>query len=181
MEGEEKLKDAVSHLLMITSKKKGKSSIEKKTTERTKRKIVAKQRTSTRRSIQSKTIDNKKEKNKKKNVRVRRQTMDGDTTETDEDAIRETCEYKHAEYSTNYAVETDKRYFSMNGAIGTTFCRICSITIGDQKCEFGWIPSVSNKVYVCLGRNHFKCKQTIYGKCYNAEIIKDKPINHIIL
>ena len=47
--------------------------------------------------------------------------MDGDTTETDEDAIRETCEYKHAEYSTNYAVETDKRYFSMNGAIGTTF------------------------------------------------------------
>ena len=71
MEGEEKLKDAVSELLKNNSKKKDKSAIEKKTMERTKRKSVAKQSRITRRNIGAKTIGNergKKEKEKCKSA-----------------------------------------------------------------------------------------------------------------
>ena len=79
-EGEDKLKDAVSELLKNNNKKKEKVTKDK-AMERTKRKIVAKQSRIAHRNIGAKTIGNEKGEKKKKNVRVRKESIDGDTTE----------------------------------------------------------------------------------------------------
>lgn len=42
---------------------------------------------------------------REKSVRVRNENIDEDTTEMDEDAIREKCDYVYNDYSTNYAAE----------------------------------------------------------------------------
>ena len=139
---------------------------------RTTTKCVAEQKRKPRGSADEKIVSKDTTKKNKKSGRARKLRIDGDTTETDEECIREKCNFNHTDYETNYGAESDKRYFSKNGALGSVKCRICFIVIGDERRDDVCVPSRGSPVYVCLGRNHFKCIQAICGHCYKEEVMK---------
>ena len=85
------------------------------------------------------------------------------------------CPYDHTHYSYAYHEEWNCKYFAQNGALYDVRCNECQKLITDEEKEGSVMPTMCRPVFVCGGRNHYECKNTLCNVCYNKKILEDKP------
>ena len=120
---------------------------------------------------QSKTATKKVVTRKSHSTIQRKETCDN----TKRKKVTMKCPYDHTHYSYAFHEEWNCKYFAENGALYDVRCNECQKLITDEEKEGSVMPTMCRPVFVCGGRNHYECKNTLCNVCYNKKILEDKP------
>lgn len=82
--------------------------------------------------------------------------------------------HDHTNYSYCFIEEWICKYFADSGALCDARCIEYRILITDEEKEDTVMPTMCRPVFVCGGRNHYGCKQSLCNVCYNEKSLQDK-------
>ena len=123
---------------------------------------------SPKRSPKSRQSKNKNSKSsaKKGTPKTKRKIFSADDEDTDSE---DSCTYNHKEYHTGYKREDDKRYWKEGAELFGTKCMDCMKTISEKETCNCIVPSLTNPIHICLGRNKYNCHHCYCNSCYRIK------------
>ena len=75
------------------------------------------------------------------------------------------CHEDHEEI-TGYNEEPDKRYCTDSGELQGVSCTKCIRLFTEKEGGNVVIPTIKYPIYICSGRQEYKCKHSLCHKCY---------------